>query len=90
MDIILHSCDIGNPFKPWEIYNEWAFRVLEEFWNQVFFLEISVNSPFFQFFRVIKKEIWGYQYLIFVIDILQIKQNLRLDSLTLLWSQLLI
>ena len=49
MDIILHSCDIGNPFKPWELYNEWAFRVLEEFWNQVFFLEVSCK--FFIFFN---------------------------------------
>ena len=37
MDIILHSCDIGNPSKPWELSSEWASKVLQEFWNQVYY-----------------------------------------------------
>ena len=34
MEIILHACDISNPFKPFEIYYEWTDRVLKEFWLQ--------------------------------------------------------
>ena len=32
MDTLLHAADISNPLKPFEIYEKWAFRVLEEFW----------------------------------------------------------
>ncbi len=34
MEIILHACDISNPFKPFNIYFEWTDRVLKEFWLQ--------------------------------------------------------
>ena len=35
LDTILHAADISNPFKPFHIYDPWAKRVLNEFWNQV-------------------------------------------------------
>ncbi|EGR34036.1 hypothetical protein IMG5_026420 [Ichthyophthirius multifiliis] len=34
MNTLLHACDISNPFKPFHIYQNWANRVLEEFWIQ--------------------------------------------------------
>jgi hypothetical protein len=34
-DSILHASDISNPFKPFQIYEPWAKRVLNEFWEQV-------------------------------------------------------
>ena len=34
MNVIIHSCDISNPTKPWEIYTQWVDRVMEEFWRQ--------------------------------------------------------
>ena len=37
MDLLLHAADISNPFKPFNIYEKWTYRVLEEFWNQVFY-----------------------------------------------------
>ena len=33
----MHGADISNPFKPFALYELWAKRVLDEFWNQVFF-----------------------------------------------------
>ncbi len=35
MNLIVHSSDISNPMKPWEVYAEWTPRVLAEFWDQV-------------------------------------------------------
>ena len=35
MDSLLHAADVSNPFKPFKVYEKWAFRVLNEFWNQV-------------------------------------------------------
>jgi len=61
LDSILHSADISNPFKPFEIYEPWAKRVLDEFWNQVF---LNNNHN-----RVIRKEKKGYLSAIYVIDI---------------------
>ena len=37
MDSIMHGADISNPFKSFTLYELWAKRVLDEFWNQVFF-----------------------------------------------------
>lgn len=34
LNIFIHSCDISNPTKPFEIYSEWADRVMNEFWLQ--------------------------------------------------------
>ncbi|EAR99060.2 3'5'-cyclic nucleotide phosphodiesterase family protein (macronuclear) [Tetrahymena thermophila SB210] len=31
---LLHSADVSNPYKPWEICRQWTFKVLDEFWNQ--------------------------------------------------------
>ena len=33
MEILIHAADISNPMKPYDIYSQWAERVLEEFWN---------------------------------------------------------
>ena len=30
MNIVLHSADISNPVKPWNIYFEWTDRILAE------------------------------------------------------------
>lgn len=35
MMALLHSSDVSNPFKPWDICKPWTERVLAEFWNQV-------------------------------------------------------
>eukprot|EP00330_Aristerostoma_sp_ATCC50986_P009896 CAMPEP_0114602146 /NCGR_PEP_ID=MMETSP0125-20121206/24761_1 /TAXON_ID=485358 ORGANISM="Aristerostoma sp., Strain ATCC 50986" /NCGR_SAMPLE_ID=MMETSP0125 /ASSEMBLY_ACC=CAM_ASM_000245 /LENGTH=153 /DNA_ID=CAMNT_0001812075 /DNA_START=241 /DNA_END=702 /DNA_ORIENTATION=+ len=32
MNIVLHSADVGNPFKNWDSCSSWAFRILDEFW----------------------------------------------------------
>ena len=37
MEFLIHAADISNPGKPFHIYTEWTERILEEFWNQVFF-----------------------------------------------------
>ena len=34
MDLIIHACDISNPTKPYEIYNIWANKVMNEFYLQ--------------------------------------------------------
>ncbi len=34
LNIIIHACDISNPTKPFDIYKEWATRVMSEFWLQ--------------------------------------------------------
>lgn len=34
LNIIIHTCDISNPTKPFNIYSKWVDRVMEEFWNQ--------------------------------------------------------
>jgi hypothetical protein len=34
MELIVHASDISNPGKPYDVYKEWTFRILEEFWNQ--------------------------------------------------------
>ena len=33
MEAIIHSADISNPVKPFEVYTYWADAVLAEFWN---------------------------------------------------------
>lgn len=35
MEAILHAADVSNPIKPFKIYEKWATRVLNEFWDQV-------------------------------------------------------
>jgi hypothetical protein len=32
---LIHSCDVSNPSKPFEIYQIWVDRVFQEFYNQV-------------------------------------------------------
>lgn len=34
LEMILHSCDISNPFKPFHICSQWADLVVEEFFQQ--------------------------------------------------------
>merc|ERR1719356_1758823 len=34
INLFLHSADVSNPTKPWAICKEWAFRCLEEFFDQ--------------------------------------------------------
>lgn len=34
LDIVIHACDISNPTKPYEVYEKWADKVMEEFWLQ--------------------------------------------------------
>lgn len=34
LDIVIHSCDISNPTKPFNIYDNWADRVMNEFYLQ--------------------------------------------------------
>lgn len=34
LEALLHAADISNPFKPYEIYEKWTHRVLDEFFNQ--------------------------------------------------------
>ena len=34
LNIMLHAADISNPTKPWDIYNKWIDRVMNEFWEQ--------------------------------------------------------
>jgi len=34
LNILLHTADISNPTKPWQIYQVWVEKVMEEFWNQ--------------------------------------------------------
>jgi len=34
LKVLLHSADISNPTKPWNICREWALRVLDEYANQ--------------------------------------------------------
>jgi hypothetical protein len=34
MEMIVHASDISNPAKPFEIYKDWAARILIEFFNQ--------------------------------------------------------
>ena len=34
LDLAIHSCDISNPTKPLEIYDQWADRVMSEFYLQ--------------------------------------------------------
>lgn len=33
MDAIVHTSDISNPIKEWDLVYEWTGRVLNEFWN---------------------------------------------------------
>jgi len=33
MEAILHAADVSNPIKPFKIYEKWATRVLNEFWD---------------------------------------------------------
>ena len=31
---MLHACDLGNPTKPWPVYQNWTDRIMEEFYVQ--------------------------------------------------------
>lgn len=33
METILHGADVSNPIKPFKLYEQWAGRVLDEFWD---------------------------------------------------------
>lgn len=34
LSVLLHTCDISNPTKPWQLCERWADLVLTEFWQQ--------------------------------------------------------
>lgn len=34
IDCVLHSADVSNPCRTWEVSRDWAWRVLEEFFSQ--------------------------------------------------------
>jgi hypothetical protein len=34
LSVLLHCCDLGNPTKKWDTYQEWTSRVMEEFHDQ--------------------------------------------------------
>ncbi len=34
LNILIHTADISNPTKPFDIYKSWAERVMDEFWRQ--------------------------------------------------------
>ena len=34
LNILIHASDISNPTKPFNVYNQWADRVMAEFYNQ--------------------------------------------------------
>jgi hypothetical protein len=36
MELVVHTADISNPVKTWEVGREWTERVMQEFWDQVF------------------------------------------------------
>ena len=44
MNLLIHSADISNPTKLFDIYFEWAKLVVEEFWDQGD-KEKSLNLP---------------------------------------------
>ena len=48
LESALHMADISNPVKPWEIYQRWLSRVMEEFYNQGRSVENkeSTNVPY--------------------------------------------
>jgi hypothetical protein len=56
MDSLLHAADVSNPFKPFKVYEKWAFRVLNEFWNQVRGIPKTIRL-----IRAIKKEKQAWQ-----------------------------
>ena len=44
LKVCLHAADISNPAKPWDYYNQWTDRVLQEFHAQGD-LEKSIGVP---------------------------------------------
>ena len=32
--LLLHSADVSNPAKPWDIHTRWTARIMEEFFQQ--------------------------------------------------------
>ena len=32
--LLLHSADVSNPAKPWEVHTRWTGRIMEEFFEQ--------------------------------------------------------
>merc|ERR1719265_1774645 len=34
LNCILHSADVSNPCRTWEVSRDWAMKVVEEFFNQ--------------------------------------------------------
>ena len=34
LSMCLHSADVGNPAKPWQLSCEWSARVMDEFFRQ--------------------------------------------------------
>jgi hypothetical protein len=34
LESALHMADISNPVKPWDVYQQWLSRVMEEFYHQ--------------------------------------------------------
>ena len=44
LNIIIHTADVSNPTKPFEIYQQWAHRCIEEFFKQGD-MEKKLNLP---------------------------------------------
>ena len=34
LNLLLHSCDIANPTKRWDLHYQWTTRCMEEFFKQ--------------------------------------------------------
>ena len=34
MNVVVHFCDVSNPTRPFEVYEQWAVKVMEEFYLQ--------------------------------------------------------
>lgn len=45
LEIVLHAADISNPIKPFDVYEQWADRVMEEFFTQVCWVLSSIKIP---------------------------------------------
>lgn len=67
MEIIVHTADISNPAKPWDLCQEWTVRIMAEYWEQVYCLS-EKNT---HWYRVTKKENLDYLLHIYAIDIQQ-------------------
>ena len=44
LDMMLHCCDISNPWKPWHLCETWSMRIQQEFFAQVTAVTITSMS----------------------------------------------